>query len=551
MRARVNDYLRIGFILTIAISLVTGAPTLAAPLRASVTIDLCAKAGSVTMPNGAVIPIWGYALKPSGVPCNDASVVATLPGPLLVVNAGDQVTVNLYNALGQNTSLLFLGQNIAPDMVGVAPGGTRAYTFTASAAGTYLYESGVNAERQVPMGLYGAMIVRPTTAGRAYDNPASAYNVEAVLVLSEIDPLLNANPNGFNLVDYNPKYWLINGEAYPQTDVISVPTSGQRLLLRYVNAGSIHHTMSLLGLHQRVIAKDAFALPYPYDVVAETIPAGQTVDAIVTVPSAVQGGSRFPLYNRQLHLTNVAAFPGGMMTFVQVMATGLVNQPPIVNAGPDQTITFPAPATLSGTVSDDGLIAPVTVAWSRFSGPGTVTFSNPTALNTTASFSVPGTYVLRLSAFDGENTASDDVTITVNRPPMHIGDLDGQSTNIGGNRWRATVTITVHDANEAPVANATVSGTWSAGDSNGRTLSCVTQSNGSCSVTSGRLSRTTNASVTFTVTNATHSLYLYQPSANHDPDNDSNGTSITVNRPALGPVSGGSWLIFLPSVISR
>ncbi len=546
MRARIYQYLKIGFILIMAISLLAGRPTLAAPLRASVTIDLCAKEGSVTMPNGAVIPIWGYALKPSGVPCSDASVIARLPGPLLVVNAGDQVTVNLYNALTQNTSLLFIGQNLSPDMVGAALGSSRTYVFIAIKPWIYLYESGVNAERQVPMGLYGAMIVRPTIAGRAYDSPASTYNVEAVLVLSEIDPLLNANPNGFNLVYYNPKYWLINGEAYPQTDTIAVPFSGQRLLLRYVNAGSIHHTMSLLGLHQRLIARDAFALPYPFDVVAETIPAGQTADAIVTIPSAVSGGSRFPLYNRQLRLTNVASFPGGMMTFIEVQATGPTNQPPVVNAGPDQTVTFPASVNLSGTVSDDGLIAPVSITWSKVSGPGTVTFSNPTALNTTASFSTPGIYVLRLSAFDGENTASDDLIVTVNPPPMHIGDLDGQSTNIGGNRWRATVTITVHDANENPVANATVSGTWSAGDTNGRTLSCVTQSNGSCSVQSGRIMRTT-ATVTFTVTNATHSSFLYQASANHDPDGDSNGSSITVNRPTLGPVSGG-WLIFLPSV---
>jgi len=548
MRARINHYLKIGLLLITAVALLAGAPTLAAPLRASVTFDLCAKAGTVSMPDGAVIPIWGYALKPSGVPCSAASVVAQLPGPVLDVNVGDQVTVNLYNALNENTSLLFIGQSVAPDLVGVAPGGSVSYTFTASQPGTYLYESGVDPERQVLMGLYGAMIVRPTMAGRAYNDPGSAYNVEALLVLSEIDPALNANPAGFNLVNYAPKYWLINGRAYPQTVNISV-SSGQRLLLRYLNAGSIHHTMSLLGLYQRVIARDAFALPYPYHVVAETIPSGQTLDAIVTVPS-VPVGTRYPLYNRQLHLTNVAAFPGGMMTFIQVTATGPVNLPPSVNAGPDQTITFPNTATLTGSVSDDGLIIPFIVTWSRVSGPGTVTFSNPNALTTTASFSAPGSYVLRLSAYDGENTASDDLTVTVNPPPMHIGDLDGQSISIGGNRWRATVTLTVHDANHNPVANATVTGTWSAGDSNGRTLSCVTQSNGSCSVQSGRISRNV-ASVTFTVSTATHSLYIYQSSANHDPDGDSNGSSITVNRPTLTPVTGGNWLIFLPSVISR
>ena len=47
------------------------------------------------------------------------------------------------------------------------------------------------------------------------------------------------------------------------------------------------------------------------------------------------------------------------------------------------------------------------------SGPGTVTFTNPAALNTTATFSAAGTYVLRLTASDSLLTSTDDVTIVV------------------------------------------------------------------------------------------------------------------------------------------
>ncbi len=46
-----------------------------------------------------------------------------------------------------------------------AGGGTVTYSFVASEPGTYLYESGTNPEKQVRMGLFGALIVRPT-AGR-------------------------------------------------------------------------------------------------------------------------------------------------------------------------------------------------------------------------------------------------------------------------------------------------------------------------------------------------------------------------------------------------
>jgi hypothetical protein len=51
--------------------------------------------------------------------------------------------------------------------------------------------------------------------------------------------------------------------------------------------------------------------------------------------------------------------------------------------------------------------------WSKVSGPCTVTFAEPTAVDTTATFSQLGTYVLRLSANDGELVGSDDVTVNV------------------------------------------------------------------------------------------------------------------------------------------
>ena len=78
------------------------------------------------------------------------------------------------------------------------------------------------------------------------------------------------------------------------------------------------------------------------------------------------------------------------------------NGPPEINAGPDQTITFPASITLSGRASDDGVPvgSTVKVTWSLVNGPGAVTFSNSASLQTTASFSTPGIYQLRLTGTD-------------------------------------------------------------------------------------------------------------------------------------------------------
>ena len=103
--------------------------------------------------------------------------------------------------------------------------------------------------------------------------------------------------------------------------------------------------------------------------------------------------------------------------FATANVTVTVDQPPQVNAGPDQTITLPVNAALAGIVTDDGSPDPpaaVTIVWSLVAGPATVSFGNVNAASTTASFSQAGTYILRLSADDGFLSASDDVTITVN-----------------------------------------------------------------------------------------------------------------------------------------
>ncbi len=92
------------------------------------------------------------------------------------------------------------------------------------------------------------------------------------------------------------------------------------------------------------------------------------------------------------------------------------NQSPVVDAGLDQTITLPTSATLSGSATDDAFpISPGLLlwGWSKFSGPGTVTFANASALDTTASFSTNGNYVLRLTANDGVVATSDDLVVTV------------------------------------------------------------------------------------------------------------------------------------------
>jgi hypothetical protein len=92
------------------------------------------------------------------------------------------------------------------------------------------------------------------------------------------------------------------------------------------------------------------------------------------------------------------------------------NAAPVVSAGPDQSIVFPATATLTGSVSDDGRPNPpgtTTKQWTQVAGPPGVTFGSPGSTTTTATFPTAGVYTLRLTANDSALTSSDDVVITV------------------------------------------------------------------------------------------------------------------------------------------
>lgn len=96
------------------------------------------------------------------------------------------------------------------------------------------------------------------------------------------------------------------------------------------------------------------------------------------------------------------------------------NAAPTVGAGPDLTATLASPVTvaLQGVASDDGLpmLSTLISGWSVVSGAGTVVFGDATQAQTTATFTVAGTYQLRLTVSDGLLSASDDMAVVVNPP---------------------------------------------------------------------------------------------------------------------------------------
>ena len=99
-----------------------------------------------------------------------------------------------------------------------------------------------------------------------------------------------------------------------------------------------------------------------------------------------------------------------------VVPTVTITSPTAVN------VNIPANTglILEATTTDDGLPDPVALMWSKMSGPGTVTFGSVSATNTTATFSAAGTYVLRLTASDGQFSGTDEATVNVGVVDPHF-----------------------------------------------------------------------------------------------------------------------------------
>ena len=250
--------------------------------------SLTARAGYISIADGGSHYSWGYT----------TGSQMQLPGPTLIVKQGDTVTVTLTNALpaaAGNVSAIFPGQQVttsggAPGLLTqeAPPGGSVTYTFTAGQPGTYLYHSGTRPDLQVEMGLYGALIVRPTEFAegteashpnrKAYGHNETTYDREHLFLLSEVDidihrtvELQVSGPGPINIAGpYHAEYWLINGRAAPDTMAAAgsslLPTQpynamprmhpGERLLLRVVGAGREMHPFHTHGNHARVLAHD-------------------------------------------------------------------------------------------------------------------------------------------------------------------------------------------------------------------------------------------------------------------------------------------------------
>lgn len=125
----------------------------------------------------------------------------------------------------------------------------------------------------------------------------------------------------------------------------------------------------------------------------------------------------------------------GQVRFNPNYSPGGPNQAPAVSAGLEATVTLGTPCPLYGAVEDVDLPGgAITAQWKKVAGPGAVTFADAGALRTTASFTLPGKYILELSANDGElaGAARLHVEVIGSRGPTILREWSDPGDPIGG-----------------------------------------------------------------------------------------------------------------------
>jgi FtsP/CotA-like multicopper oxidase with cupredoxin domain len=325
-------------------------PGIGANTGGASTFNLVASQGLSSQPDGVQIYSWGYGCPAGSVATYRPAAFAPvgfcptmqLPGPTLIVNEGTTVTVTLTNNLPKgagNTSIVFSGipTTAAGGSQGLlameaTPGGSVTYTLnTTGKAGTHSYYSGTQPDLQIEMGMYGAIVVVPTTAqagcvalgarlgggeeyrlaANAYDHPATCYDREYLFQFGEIDSRIHAAAQAqvqaiaactgtTNTITgqpcptrlfvptepYHPTYYVINGRSMPDDmdadyapNYPAQPYNGNphmhpldQVLLRTIGQGRWEHPFHEHANHVRILARDGNLILAQNTVGAETLP---------------------------------------------------------------------------------------------------------------------------------------------------------------------------------------------------------------------------------------------------------------------------------------
>src|SRR5260221_10918165 len=211
----------------------------------------------------------------------------TIPGPELRVRQGDMVAVTLINKLPVSTTIHWHGISVPNAEDGVAgltqdavkPGASYTYRFIANEVGTYWYHSHQDTSTQLPLGLYGAIIIEPK-------NPPVHYDRDYSVFLHEWGAQSHDGVQGFFVCHATCAETLSMNDKLDKALFAAKP--GDTVRVRIANSGEEIHYPALVGVPFKVIALDGHDLNEPTDLNNKFLSVGpaQRYDISFVVPAS-------------------------------------------------------------------------------------------------------------------------------------------------------------------------------------------------------------------------------------------------------------------------
>lgn len=223
---------------------------------------LIAQSAHLRLGADLTVPVWTFN--------------GTAPGPTLRVQQGDLVIVTLVNHLSFGITIHWHGVSVPSAADGVAgvtqdavkPGQTYMYRFLAKDAGTYWYHSHQFSYEESSNGLFGMLIVDPTT-------PTIHADVDEDIALHTWN-----GPNNQTVYTMNASDETLHQEARP----------GQWVRLRIVNTAATPsgtpQLVTLVGVPFQVVSLDGHDLHGPQWLIGTPLPLGsaQRYDLLFHMP---------------------------------------------------------------------------------------------------------------------------------------------------------------------------------------------------------------------------------------------------------------------------
>jgi manganese oxidase len=198
-----------------------------------------------------------------------------VPGPLIRIRPDDRVRIRVRNHLPEATTVHWHGLILPIEQDGVPelsqppiePGGEHVYEFDVpNTPGTYFYHTHLSADRQQPLGLYGALII---------DHPAQPWEVaiEHVITLGEWTVVGSETYPAMQLENMLPNYFTFNGKSFPATETVRAKV-GDRILFRLIGSGQFIHPIHIHGGPFEIVATDGNPVPAAARLTKDTVLVG-------------------------------------------------------------------------------------------------------------------------------------------------------------------------------------------------------------------------------------------------------------------------------------